>query len=84
MGDFKTIFKAVAVHPLPNRLTKFLWLSVPQSIDIPIGQDVILEGLHFEQPRTFMMGKRIQLLFDLSQSSLITDTYLNSYELLEP
>ena len=31
-----------------------------------------------------MIGKRVQLLFDLSQSSLITDEYLDTYELMEP
>ena len=80
-ADFKTIYKAVAVYPLENKLTKNVWLSIPQSVPVPIGREFILEGLHYEQPKTQMIGKRIQLLFDLSQSSLISHSYLESYEL---
>ena len=48
---------------------------------MPLDRDFILEGLHYEQPSNSMIGKRIQLLFDLSQSSLITHACLDSYEL---
>ena len=81
--DFKAIYKAVSIHPLPKGLTKNVWLSIPLSVEIPMDRDFILEGLKFEHPHHSMIGKRIQLLYDLSQSAVITDDYLNSYSLDE-
>jgi len=44
------------VHPLSPKLTKFLWVTVPASLDVPLDKYTIFEGLFLEMPPQKMLG----------------------------
>ena len=71
-------YKAV-VHPLSEKLTRFLTIRVPACIEVPQNTFVILEGLFFEQGKACQVGKKIQLVYNLNMSSTITNEYLDEF-----
>lgn len=54
------------IHPLADKFTKFLNLRVPACVELPKDKYIILEGLFFEQGAASMVGKKIQLVYNLN------------------
>lgn len=75
------LYKNVAIHPLGDKMTKYFNLRVPACVELPRNEFFILEGMFFEAGTANQVGKKIQLVYNLNSSSIITDQYLDEYEL---